>query len=119
MNRLTKTQCLVLNATADDFEDLEHIYRLICLEFSAEKYQPSDPESFYWREGADAVPLLDIVDALRFLVDNHMLSARLPQGDIVAPPCNELSYLWRAWFSVTAAGRAALTSDTQSSGAGP
>ena len=31
MSRLTKTQWLVLNATADDFEDLERIYRSICL----------------------------------------------------------------------------------------
>lgn len=119
MSPVTKTQWLVLNATSDDFENLEQIYRSICLEFSAERYDPSDPQSFYWREGADAVPLSEIVEALRFLVDHHMLSARLPQGDIVAPLSNELSYLWRAWFGITAAGRVALTSDRQSSGAEP
>ena len=119
MSRLSKTQWLILNATADDFEDLEQIYRSICLEFSAERYDRSDPKAFYWREGADAVPLSEIVDALRFLIDHDMLSARLPEGDIVAPLSNELSYLWRAWFGITAAGRTALTSDPQSNGAGP
>jgi len=114
MSPVTKTQWLVLNATSDDFEDLEQIYRSICLEFSAERYDPSDPKSFYWREGADAVPLSDIVEALRFLVDHGMLSVRSPQGDIVvAPPTNDLSYLLRSWFGITATGRAVLTSEPQ------
>lgn len=110
MNRFTKTQWLVLNTTADDFEDLEQIYRSISLEFSAERYDPSDPESFYWREGADAVPFSEIVEALRFLVDQKMLSARLSNGDPVVHPDSDLSYLWRAWFGITDAGRTALSS---------
>ena len=43
MSGLTKTQWLILNATADDFEDLEQIYRSICLDFSADRYDRSDP----------------------------------------------------------------------------
>ncbi len=109
MSPLTKTQWLVLNATTDDFENLEQIYRSICLDFSAERYAPSNPGSFYWRESADAVPLSEIVEALRFLVDHHMVSARLPEGEVVVPGSNEVSYLWNSWFGITAAGRTALT----------
>jgi len=113
MTRLTKTQWLVLSATADDFEDLERIYRSICLEFSAERYDAADPASFYWREATDAVPLSEIVEALRLLVDNELLSVRFPQGDSIAHPSNDLSYLWRGWFGITEAGKTALSSDPE------
>jgi hypothetical protein len=108
MTALTKTQWLVLNATADDFEDLEHIYRSICLEFSAEKYDPSDPDAFYWREASDVATLSEIVEALRVLVDRGLVSVRLPQGDTFVRTSHDLSYLWRGWFSITDMGRTAL-----------
>jgi hypothetical protein len=108
MNSLTKTQWLVLNATADDFENLEQIYRSMALEFSAERYSTSDTKAFYWRESADCVPLSEIVEAVRFLVDHHMLSIRLSEGEFVSPASDDFSYLWRAWFGITVAGRNAL-----------
>jgi hypothetical protein len=110
MIELTKMQWLILNATADDFENLENIYRSICLEFSAEKFDPTDPKAFYWREAEDAVPLSEIVEAIRVLVDRRLLSVRLPQ-DNAALPSSDLSYLWSGWFGITGLGRMALTSE--------
>jgi hypothetical protein len=108
MTALTTIQRRVLNATADDFEDLEQIYRSICLEFSSENFGASDRRMFYWRESVDAVPLAEIVEAIRLLVDQGLLSVRLPQGNTLAITSNDLSYLWRAWFTTTDAGRALL-----------
>lgn len=108
MAAITTTQWRVLNATADDFENLEQIYRSLCLEFSSENYEASDRRMFYWRESADAVPLVEIVDAIRSLVDKGLLSVRLPQGDSFTIRSNDLSYLWRGWFTMTDAGRALL-----------
>ena len=41
MSTLEKTKWLILNATTDDYEDLEQLYRSICFEFSSEFYNPS------------------------------------------------------------------------------
>jgi hypothetical protein len=112
MATVTTTQWLVLNATADDFEDLERIYQSICLQFSSEKYAPSKRESFYLREAADAVPLAEIIEAIRSLIDLGLLSVRFPGDDTVAGAGNDLSYLWRGWFGITDRGRAALISSS-------
>jgi hypothetical protein len=53
---LTETERLVLNAAADDIENLEQIYRSVSLEFSAENYEPDNPQAFYWRERQPPIP---------------------------------------------------------------
>jgi hypothetical protein len=58
MRSLTNTQWVVLNAATADFEDLKRIYRSVSVEFSSERYEPADPNSFYWREAREAVSLL-------------------------------------------------------------
>jgi len=109
MASLTTTQQHILNETADDYEDLENLYRSICLEFSSENYDPSDSQSFYWREAADAVRLAELIDGIQFLVDQRMLSVRFADANS-AIVSDDLSYLWRGWFKITDVGRAALKS---------
>ncbi|GEM_PF-4451467 len=101
MSAITQDQWLILNAMADDYENLEQIYRLICLEVSPEGYNPSDPNSFYWREAKDRVPLSDIVDNLLLLVKEGLLSVRMEDGRVPSDTKNDLSYLWRGWFKIT------------------
>jgi hypothetical protein len=110
MISLTKTQWLILNSTTDDWENLEQIYRSICLEFSSERYNPSDPNSFYWRESAERILLAEIIDNLALLVDEGFLSVKVPDSDAPSNLNNDVSYLWRGWFKITPKGRARLTS---------
>ena len=110
MNVLTKTQWLILNATADDYEDLEQVYRSIGLEFSSERYDPSDPSSFYWREAKDRVSLSDIVDSLQLLVNKGLLAVKLADREVSPDTKNDLSYLWRGWFKITPKGKEILLS---------
>jgi hypothetical protein len=104
---LSKPQWLVLNATADDFEDLEHIYRSINLEFCPEQSGPSD--SYHWTDAKDRVPLGEIIECIRGLVDQNLIIVRLTE--LSAPiNKNDLSYLWRGWFQMTPAARQLLES---------
>jgi hypothetical protein len=107
MMSLTKTQWLVLNAATDDFENLEQIYRSVSLEFSSERYNPSDPSSFYWREAKDRVPLSQIADCIPALVDDGLLELRNTE-DGGRSCAADLTYVWRAWFKITRKGRTLL-----------
>ncbi len=49
MQILDRASWEVLNATADDWENLEQIYYLVCLEFSPEGYENRDHGAFYLR----------------------------------------------------------------------
>jgi hypothetical protein len=109
---LTETELLVLNATADDVENLEQIYRILALEFSAENYDPDNPDAYYWREKLPPVPLVGIADAVQSLVQRGMLRAhRNPAEPALA--AGDKSGVWRSWFELTAAGRQMLQ-DSQS-----
>ncbi|GAB6187999.1 hypothetical protein JCM17478_35010 [Thermopirellula anaerolimosa] len=108
MAALDRIQRRILNAAADDYEDLEQIYRSISLTFSSHNYRPSDPNAFYWREAEDAVPLSEIIEGIRVLVESGLLSVRLPESRTYAPTSQDVSYLWRGWFRITEKGRIAL-----------
>lgn len=106
MGSLNKVQRLILGAASDDFEDLEQIYRSICLEFSPERYDPNDPNAFYWRESADRVRLEEVLDNLKTLVDRGLLRVKLPDRDAPPDTSSDLTYLWHGWFGLTPDGRA-------------
>jgi hypothetical protein len=100
MKALSAIEQLVLGAASDDFENLEQIYRSLCLEFSPEKYKPSDPKSFYWREATNAPSLAEIADAIRILTVEGLLEGRTESG--AAPnPQGDPAFVWRAWFRAT------------------
>lgn len=109
---LTKTQWLVLNATADDFEDLEQIYRSINLEFRSQEDEV--PTSFYWSDAKDRVPLSEIADCIRILLGQGLLTARM--ADTGGPPdMNDPSCIWRAWFQMTPEARSLVESSASQS----
>lgn len=96
MSCLTPLEWSVLNATADDAENLEQIYKVIAFEFSAENYSRDDPDAFYWRERTPPVLLADVADAVHSLLNRGLLQARSESED---------GCLWRSWFEPTAEGR--------------
>lgn len=111
MAALDRIQRRILNAVADDYENLEQIYRSMCLTLSSHNYRPSDPNAFYWREAEDAVTLSEIIEGIRVLVESGLLSVRLPESGAYTPTSQDVSYLWRGWFTVSEKGRIALAGD--------
>ena len=100
MKALSSIEQLVLNAASDDFENLEHIYRSISLEFSSENFKPTDPKSFYWREAANAPSLAAVADTVQKLTIEGLLQARTESG--TAPNHQRDSkFVWQAWFHAT------------------
>jgi hypothetical protein len=97
MNAHSSLEILILNATSDDFENLEQIYRSVCLEFSPEHYDPNNSKSFYWRESANAPSLAELAEAVKKLALEGVLEAKTEAGK----PANlkgDSSIIWQAWF---------------------
>jgi hypothetical protein len=90
MNNLSATEWEILNATADDWENLEQICSLL-------------------RAGVPAKPFLleDVADGVRKLVERGLLAARLPDSSGLLTDFHDLSYVWHAWFQMTPTGREA------------
>jgi hypothetical protein len=100
MKTLSSIEQLVLNAASDDFENLEHIYRSISLEFSSKNFKPTDPKSFYWREAPNAPPLGVVADAVQKLTIEGLLEARAESGAAINPR-GDSKFVWQAWFHAT------------------
>jgi hypothetical protein len=81
---ITSMEWHVLNATADDAENLEQIYRSLAFECSADPDHPGDPAAYCWREARPQVLLSEIADAIQSLVARGFL---VPRRD----PAEELS----------------------------
>ena len=81
MQTLAKMDCEILNATADDWENLEQILAMI---------------------GACPGNLQRTADSIRTLVESSLLDARLEDGTFVTPNSSDLTYVWRAWFHMPA-----------------
>ena len=93
MLQLESLEFRILNETSDDAENLEQIYRALSLEFSADRYDPADPNSYYWREAADAASLADIANAVKSLVEGGLLVVRHDPAQ--KPAEGDLSYSGR------------------------
>jgi hypothetical protein len=107
MMNLTRTQMLVLNSTADDWENLEQIYRSVCLEYLPD-ISGSSPGSLCWRQGRFFIELSEVVDALQSVVEEGLMAVKSSDGKDVEDFRRDLSYLWRGWFKMTPEGRARL-----------
>lgn len=104
MHALDKTAWEILNATADDWENLEQIYHLISFDFSPEHYKNRDRGAYYLRPAPGAGSLEEIAERITSLVDANLLAARLGEsGSPVSDP-SDRSYVWRAWFRMTPLG---------------
>jgi len=93
---LARNDWEILNATADDWENLEQIYHLVCFEFSSENYENGG----YYLRSIRGAPLLDeIADRIEKLVQAGLLEVQRDGSTA------DKSYVWRAWFRMTSEGK--------------
>jgi hypothetical protein len=104
MQPLDRTAWEVLNATADDCENLEQIYRMVCLEFSPEAFER---QGFCYRLARGAPLLEEVADRICSLTKAGLLFAVMDENGDPVHDFEDASYVWRAWFAMTPAGRAA------------
>jgi hypothetical protein len=102
MHALDRTAWEVLNATADDCENLEQIYHLVCFEYDAEGDLPGQG---VYRPVRGAPFLSDIADRVRALVEAGLLRPVMDENGEPLSGTADLGYVWRAWFVMTPRGR--------------
>jgi hypothetical protein len=107
---MSKIEWEILNATADDGENLEQIYQMLCFDFSPDNYANRDQGAYYWRSAPGTPSLTEVADRICALTEAGLLAAR--HGDTGAPvsDLSDRSYVWRAWFVMTPSGRSAWDS---------
>lgn len=88
MESLNPAEWEVLNATADDPENLERIFRML-------------------RDSSPSITLSEVADAVHTLVEKGLLAARGEAGGQPLPLTSNLGYVSRAWFAMTPRGREA------------
>jgi hypothetical protein len=103
MRQVNSTEWLVLNATADDAENLEHIYRCLAFEQASDTERASHAGSHCWREARPSISLGEVADAIQALVARGLLIARWDPAEPAHP--DDLSYVWKAWFEMSEEGR--------------
>jgi hypothetical protein len=113
MKPITSTEWLVLNATADDAENLEQIYRSLAFECAPDPAHSSDPDACWWREAQPRVLLSEIADAIQSLVTRGLLVPLCDPAEESNP--DDVSYVWRAWFDMSADGRSIWAATPSSS----
>jgi len=97
MSALDRTRWEVLNATADDCENLEQIYLMIC--------RPD--RNGAGPKGGDTPFLFELAASIRQLVDDGLLEIVTDENGKPWQKSNDLSYVWRCWFRMTPQGRLA------------
>jgi hypothetical protein len=110
MYTLDKTAWEVLNATADDSENLEQIYRQICFERTPDSPQSDHPDAYFFHPVPNAPFLHEIADRIRELVGAGLLTAVSDEEGRPFKAPADLSYIWRAWFRMTPEGERAWES---------
>jgi hypothetical protein len=110
MSPLTRTEWLVLDSTADGCEDLEHIYKLVTLEYVSGAENPLTFTPGVWRSISNAPSLAEIADSIRGLVDKGLLNIMMDQNGRSRWPPEDLSYVWKSWFQMTDEARALVES---------
>jgi hypothetical protein len=110
MRALDKTAWEILNATADDWENLEQIYHMICFDFSPEQHENRDRGTYYLRTAKGAPSLEQVADRILQLVEDGLLAARGTESEHAVSDSNDCGFVWRAWFRMTPAGRSAWDS---------
>ena len=115
MHPLDKMAWEILNATADDWENLEQIYLMIGFDFSAENYAEAEKGAYYLRPAKGAPLLEEIADRVADLVECGLFEARRGEDRRSVPDLTDRSYVWQAWFRMTQAGRSAWASSEHAS----
>jgi hypothetical protein len=102
MDRIDITSWEVLNATADDWENLQQIFLAVGCDVPERVPQE--------RYGLVYCPRLlprlrEIADAVVRLVNAGLLDTQEEDSDEPVSDLQDLSYVWRAWFRMTNQGR--------------
>jgi len=105
MHSLDKTAWEILNATADDWENLEQIHNQVCFDFSPEHYENRDRNAYYLRPAIGAPSLKEIADHVLQLVETGLLATRQVDSGSAVPDLNDRSFVWRAGFRMTPKGK--------------
>jgi hypothetical protein len=104
MTELTHVECLVINETLDDAENLEQIYRSLVVRPSSRPCEDS-PNGMASADGegsSSIITLADLAEAVQSLVEQRLLVVR---HDPARPPPDDLSYVWRCWFEAGSEAR--------------
>ena len=109
---ITESQFAIMNALSDDFENLEQIFKSICLDFSGEAFDPSNANLFYWRESEYSLPLATIADDLVSLWTMKLVDCRMEHDSIVVKEAGNYAFVWKGWFGLTQEGRQLLPNAT-------
>ncbi len=91
----------ILDATADDCENLEQIYLSVCFEFLPDE----SAGRHAYRRVRNGLLLQEIADHVRGLVERGLLAAVMDEEGRPPPGRDDLSYVWKAWFAMTPEGR--------------
>jgi hypothetical protein len=105
MQPIDKTDWEILNATADDWENLEQIYTMVCFDAFHNSVEISGKGNSFFRPIPGAPTLEELANRIRKLVEGGLLSARLPEIEAPVLDLADPSYIWRAWFAMTPQGR--------------
>jgi hypothetical protein len=105
MNTLNRTDWEVLNATADDCEDLEQIFLAICFEYLSPAHE-GEPTACCYQFLDGAPSLREIAEAIRALVRAGLLEIVMDEEGRAVSNLDDPSYVWRGWFQMTPQGRA-------------
>jgi hypothetical protein len=100
----------ILDSTADDWENLEQIFLSDCFEAVRVDAAPRRHNALALNRVQEAVLLSEIADRIASLTEAGMLAARHEESGAPVSNLTDRSYVWRAWFRMTPAGKAAWDS---------
>ena len=101
MSALDPIDWEILNATADDCENLEQVYLSVCFEFVADE----STGRHSYRRVRNTLLLQEVADRIRGLVERGLLAAVMDEEGRPAPGLEAPGYVWKAWFAMTPEGR--------------
>ena len=103
MQTLDRISWEILNATADDCENLEQIYLQVAYELI--ETADSQARAVYDYRPVPGAPLLsEIADRVRNLVEHGLLNPRIDEEGRPWQGRDDLSYVWRACLDMTPKG---------------
>jgi hypothetical protein len=102
MQTLDKTAWEILNATADDCENLEQIYLQVSYELVNE---PDCHSTYLYRPIPRAPSLSEVADKIRELVKEGLLQVEMDDRGRPRKKPRALRFVWVAWFGMTGRGR--------------
>jgi hypothetical protein len=92
----------ILNATADDCENLEQIYLSLCFDLE----QPLEGSLHHtYRRVRSEVLLREVADRVRALVEQGLLAPVMDEEGRPPPSAGDLRFVWSDWFTMTPEGR--------------